>query len=179
MANPYAFSILPDRPLSPDLVRKIRTTSIRWGSISASLGLILMIAVPIFGYNLPTSYDPSTVLTVGLGVVASCCLLISGIGLIAARSYVSTGYLKRRKEYTVIGVQLGAFMPGWLSTIVFVPWYALSVTTSGNYSGQEQLRFTATVVLYLLLPVIAAIVVTLNLVIAYLLFFSLRRRSPA
>ncbi|WIX78148.1 hypothetical protein QRX50_43345 [Amycolatopsis carbonis] len=177
MANPYAFSMSPDRWVPPDLVGRIRAISIRWGSISITLGLLLIIAIPIFGYSLPTFYDPSTVLTVGLGVISACCLVISGIGLIVARSYVSTGYLKQRKEYTAIGVQLGTLIPAWLATIVFVPWYALSVTTSGNYSDQEQLHFTATIVLYILLPVIAALGVTINLAIAYFLFFSSRHRS--
>ncbi|WP_432852196.1 hypothetical protein ACQPXB_14505 [Amycolatopsis sp. CA-161197] len=177
MTNPYASAMSPNRWISPDLVRKIEAISIRWGSIGIILGLLLIISIPIFGYSLPTSYDPATVLTVGLGVITACCLLMSGIGLIVARSYVSTGYLEQRKEYTVIGVQLSAFIPAWLATIVFVPWYALSVITSGNYSNQEQLHFTATIALYILLPAIAALGVTANLAIAYFLFFSSRHRS--
>jgi hypothetical protein len=83
---------------------------------------------------------------------------------------------KYRKEYSAIGAQLGALIPAWLAAIVFVPWHAISVTTSGNYSDQEQLHFTAPIVLYMLLPVIAALAVVANLAIVYFLFFSLRRR---
>lgn len=173
---PYASPAPPGRWFPPALVRKIRATTIRWGSASAGIGLLMIIAVPVFGYRLPISYDPTTVLTVGLGIIAACCLTLSGIGLMVARTYVATGQLGYRKEYTVLGVQLGTAIPGWLAAIGFVVWYVVTVTTSGNYSEVGQLHFTFPIVLYLALPVVAALINSANLIIAFSLFFPSSRR---
>lgn len=174
--NPYPSATAPDRWLPPALVEAIRATTTRWGSASAVLGLMLINAMPVFGYLLPTSYDVTTVFTVGLGTLASACLLMSGIGLLIARSYVATGYLRYRKEYLALGVQLGTVIPGWLVTIVFILWYSAVVVTSGSYKGQEQLHFTASIVLYMLLPVVAMLVNSVNLIIVFSLFFPSPRK---
>ena len=176
MINPYPSAAAPDRRLPSALVEAIRATTMRWGSASAVLGLFMIIAMPVFGYLLPTSYDVTTVLTVGLGILASACLLLSGIGLLVARSYVATGYLRYRKEYLVLGIQLGTVIPGWLVTIVFVIWYSVVVATSGSYKGQEQLHFTVPIVLYMLLPVVAMLINSINLVIVFSLFFPSPRK---
>ncbi|MGW7532611.1 hypothetical protein [Amycolatopsis sp. NPDC054798] len=176
VVNPCSPTASPGRWFPPALAGKIRATTIRWGSASAGIGLLMVIAVPVFGYNLPTSYDVTTTLTVALGILAACCLLLSGVGLLVARSYVANGQLGYRKEYTVLGVQLGTAIPGWLAAIGFAFWYVVSVTTSGNYSGVGQLHFTAPVVLYLSLPVAAAIINSVNLIIAFSLFFPSSRR---
>ncbi|WP_208720043.1 hypothetical protein [Amycolatopsis circi] len=174
--NPYPPAMAPDRWLPPGLMRTIRATTMRWGLASAVLGLLMIIAMPVFGYLLPTSYDVTTVVTVGLGSLASAFLLLSGIGMLIARSYVATGYLRYRKEYLAIGIQLGTVIPGWLVTIAFVLWYIVVVTTSGNYIGQEQLHFTVPIVLYLLLPVVAMLINSINLIIVFSLFFPSPRR---
>ncbi|MFB9929147.1 hypothetical protein ACFORO_00075 [Amycolatopsis halotolerans] len=150
--------------------------TIRWGFASAGIGLLMVVAVPIFGYGLPTSYDVTTGLTVVLGVLAASCLMISGVGLVVARSYVTVGHLGHRKEYTVLGVQLGTAVPGWVAAIGFVLWYVISVTTSGSYSGVEQVHFTVPIVLYLSIPVIAVVINSVNLLIAFSLFFPSPRR---
>lgn len=171
--NPYALG----RWFPPALVRRIRATTMRWGSASAGIGLLMVIAVPVFGYRLPTSYDTTTPLTVVLGVIAACCLLFSGVGLMVSRTYVaSSGQLKFRKEYTVLGVQLGTALPGWLAAMGFVVWYAVIVVTSGNYSGVEQIHFTVPIVLYLVLPVLAALINSANLILAFSLFFPSSRK---
>ena len=174
--NPYPPSVPPVRWLPPALVRAIRITGIRWGSASAGIGLLVVIAVPVFGYTLPTSYDVTTGLTVGLGVIAGVCLTLSGVGLMVSRSYVVGGYLRYRKEYTVLGVQLGTVVPAWLATVGFVLWYVVSVTTSGDYSGVGQLRFTVPTVLYLSVPVVAAVINSVNLIVVFSLFFPSSRR---
>ncbi len=149
----------------------------RWGSVSAVIGVLMIIAVPLFGYNLPTSYDVTTSLTVVLGILASCCLLISGIGLMVARTYFVADQLRYRKEYTVLGVQLGTAIPGWLATFGFVLWYVISVTTSGGYSAVERLHFTVPIVLYLVLPGIASIINSANLIIVFFPFLSFSRQA--
>lgn len=169
--NPYPSATAPDRWLPPALVGAIRATTVRWGSASVVLGLLTIIAMPVFGYLLPTSYDVTTVFTVGLGVLASACLLLSGIGLLVARSQVATGYLRYRKEYLVLGIQLGTVIPGWLVTIVFLLWYSVVVSTSGSYKGQEQIHFTVPIVLYMSLPVVAMLINSINLIIVFSLFF--------
>lgn len=176
MMNPYASAASPGRWFPPALVGKIRATTMRWGSASAGIGLLMIIAVPVFGYRLPTSYDVTTRLTVVLGITAACCLMLSGIGLMVARCYFSAGQLAHSKEYTVLGVQLGTAIPGWLATIVFVFWYVITVTTSGSYSGMEQLHFTVPIVLYLITPVVAALINSVNLITAFSLFFPSPRR---
>ncbi|MGW4395465.1 hypothetical protein ACWEHA_09270 [Amycolatopsis nivea] len=97
--------------------------------------------------------------------------MLSGIGLMVARFYFAAGHLGYRKEYTVLGVQLGTVIPGWFASIGFVVWYVVIVTTSGSYSGVEQLHFTVPIVLYLILPVVAALINSANLIIAFSLFF--------
>ncbi|MGV9297182.1 hypothetical protein [Amycolatopsis sp. NPDC003676] len=176
MTNPYISAPSPGRWFPPALVGKIRVTTMRWGSASAGIGLLMVIAVPIFGYRLPTSYDVTTGMTVVLGILAAGCLMLSGVGLMIARSYLTGGFLRHRKEYTVLGVQVGTAVTGWLVTIGFVLWYVISVTTSGGYSGVGQLHFTVPIVLYLCIPVIAALINSVNLIIAFSLFFPSPRR---
>ncbi|MFI5607690.1 hypothetical protein [Amycolatopsis sp. NPDC051903] len=136
----------------------------------------MALAVPILGYALPTAYDPTTVVTVGLGVLVAYALLISGIGLLVARSFVALGYLAHRKEYSALAPQLGTCVPAWLATCGFVPWYLLTVTTSGDSSGHDQLPFTAPIVIYTVLPVAASLLITANLVTVFALFFPSQRR---
>ncbi|WP_406639894.1 hypothetical protein [Amycolatopsis sp. WGS_07] len=169
-------AVPPGRWFPPALVTAIRTTTMRWGSASAGIGLLVVVAVPVFGYRLPTSYDVTTGLTVVLGVIAGVCLALSGIGLMVSRTYLSAGHLQYRKEYTVLGVQLGTAIPAWLATMGFVLWYVISVTTSGSYSGVGQLHFTAPIVLYLIIPVVAALINSVNLILAYSLFFPSPRK---
>ncbi|MFE3174502.1 hypothetical protein ACFXPA_38090 [Amycolatopsis sp. NPDC059090] len=176
MMKPYSFVASPGRWFPPALVERIRAVTIRWGAASAGIGLLMVVAVPVFGYGLPTSYDVTTGLTVVLGVLAAVCLMLSGVGLMVARSYVASGHLRHRKEYTVLGVQLGTAVPGWVTAIGFVLWYVVSVTTSGSYSGVEQVHFTVPVVLYLSIPVVAALINSVNLIIAFSLFFPSPRR---
>lgn len=174
--GPYLYGALSGRWLPPALVRKIRGVTIPWGCASAGIGLLMVVAVPVFGYRLPTSYDVTTPLTVVLGIIAGCCLMLSGVGLMVSRTYFAAGQLRYRKEYTVLGVQLGTAIPGWLATIGFVFWYVIIVTTSGGYSGVGQLHFTAPIVLYLSIPVVAALLNSVNLIMVFSLFFPSPRR---
>lgn len=163
------------RWIPPEIVAKMRRTLPRLGVVTMVLGAVLAVAIPIVGYQLPTSYAGSTALTTSLASFAALCTFASGIVVLASRSCVSTGWLKGKSAYNFRVALSGAFA-GSLGTLpVFFMLYPVTVLDSGNHPPQPQLHFTVSIVLYMLSPVVSASLTGANFFIAGRLL----RPSPA
>jgi hypothetical protein len=137
--------------IPPQLVGKIRATTRLVGLCTLVLSVLIGILVISLGYSLPTSYNPTTLVMVGMGVLSAAFLFASAVIMLGGRTYVKTGELNttaagkaRRAMFVLWG---GTLLSGVISSWVL----SKAVSSSGGFSGRPQLDFSPAIVAYLLL----------------------------
>lgn len=148
----------------------IRTRSTVFGLISLVVSIGLAITVVAAGYGLPTSYNPVTIMMVGMGTIANFFTLLASIALLGGRSYFSP-----RKQNVTQATKARRMMLVMLGGSVFASALAVfflnsMIKVSGGFSDQPQLHYTSTFVAYLALLLAPVAVAAIQVVTGRYLF---------
>lgn len=169
--DPRAYVWIP-----PRLAAKLKRTLPLLGGVTTVVALAMCIAVPVMGYTLPTSEDVTNGISVMLGVFSAVLLLISGIALLFAPSWVEvghhpggTGHILRLRPASM---SVGPLCGGSVSVVVlplFYLFYATPLTWSDpgpdNPHGYTQISFG--IFVFLIMPLIAFALGVVDVVIGW------------
>ncbi|CAM01163.1 hypothetical protein SACE_1851 [Saccharopolyspora erythraea NRRL 2338] len=135
------------------------------GLVSLVLGLAALVLIAVLGHRLPTSYNPTTTVMVGMGGISAFFQVFSCVTLLTARSYVTDGHLDvpsatRARRLLVV------FWSGTVATTVISCWVLVkAVESSGNFSRGERVEFGPPVVGYLVLLAVPCALALCNLLV--------------
>jgi hypothetical protein len=127
--------------------------------------------MPVMGNQLPTAVDVASTFTIGMGTLATVCLLIAGAALLLARSVPSAGLIKTSSARFLRALAAGALASALFSTSIFMIFFWIIVETSGNYTGRTAIDVNLPIVIYSLLPALATIVIIIDLILLQILLF--------
>jgi hypothetical protein len=156
--DPRAYAWIP-----PRLVTKLRRTLPLLGALTTIVAVAMCIAVPVMGYSLPTSHNAANGIPVMLGIFSAVLLLMSGIALLFAPTWVEvghhrtgTGYILRlRPAYMSVGPLCG----GCVSVVVlplFYLFYSSRLTWSEPQADGE-IQITFGIFVFMVMPLVAFI----------------------
>lgn len=135
--------------ISDTAARAIRARSTVLGLISLVASMALAITVVATGYELPTSYNPVTIMMVGS--IANFFTLLGSIALLGGRSYFSPREQNIRQATKARRVILVMLCGAVFSSVLSVFFLNSMIKASGGFSNQPQLHYTSTFVAYLVL----------------------------
>jgi len=169
---PTVWPTEPYRWLPPGMISRIREIATSLGVGTAAIGIVIAVVLPIEGYNIHPSYNYLTSrITVIMGLLVAACLFGSGVAMLTCRFHVATGYVRNKSAILVRGVEGGTLAGAVFGTCIFLIFHLSEVAGSGRYNPQDRIEVTPGVVIYALLPVLATILMIVNLVVAHRLLF--------
>jgi len=154
--DPRAYVWIP-----PRLATKLKRTLPLLGGVTTVVALAMCVAVPVLGYTLPTSGDVTNGISVMLGVFSAVLLLMSGIALLFAPTWVEVGHYPGGTGHILrlrpAAMSVGPLCGGSVSVVVlplFYLFYATPLTWAAPPS-EEYTQITFGIFVFMIMPLIA------------------------
>ncbi|MFG1642347.1 hypothetical protein ACGFMK_18835 [Amycolatopsis sp. NPDC049252] len=160
--DPQAYAWIP-----PRLVTRLRRTLPLLGALTTVVAVAMCVAVPVLGYSLPTSHDAANGIPVMLGVFSAVLLLMTGLALLFAPTWVEVGYHRAGTGHILrlrpAAISVGPLCGGCVSVVIlplFYLVYGSKLTWSDpgpdNPHGYTQISFG--IFVFLVMPLVAFVV---------------------
>ncbi|WP_372672110.1 hypothetical protein [Amycolatopsis kentuckyensis] len=166
--DPRAYVWIP-----PRLAAKLKRTLPLLGAVTTVVALAMCVAVPVMGYTLPTSENVTNGISVMLGMFSAVLLLMSGIALLFAPTWVEvghhpggTGHILRLRPASM---SVGPLCGGGVSVVVlplFYLFYSSGLTWS-EPQAEGDVQITFGIFVFLIMPLIAFALGVVDVVVGW------------
>ncbi|MEA5362242.1 hypothetical protein VA596_22085 [Amycolatopsis sp., V23-08] len=164
--DPRAYVWIP-----PRMATRLRRTLPLLGGFTTVVAVAMCIAVPVLGYTLPTSHNAANGIPVMLGVFSAVMLLMTGIALLFAPTWVEVGHHRAGTgpilRLRPASISVGPLCGGAVS-IVVMPLFYLSYSSGLTWSepqvdGEIQISFG--IFVFMVMPLVAFVLGCVDLAI--------------